>query len=146
MSWTLTFEHKVGAAHDACGARAAPVVSTGEQTEGGVFAGRVRVVIVVTLPCVVAVVEDEVSREEQDLGPDLAATGRPLTAQGHRQLGPRRENGRLKLVWARDDPTDDAAEIVILRTEQDLLMSFSKHKCITWESSLIQLIRANQSV
>lgn len=92
-------------------------MSAGEQAEGGVSAGRVRVVIVVTLPRVVVVVEDEVSREEQDLGPDLAAAGRPLTAQGHRQLGPRRENGRLKLIRARDDSTDDA-EILTLRTHR----------------------------
>lgn len=116
----LTFEHKLGAAHHACGMKPAAVASSGVDAEGRVFADRVRIVVVTPLPRVVVVVEDEVAREEQNLRPDLAAPGRPVPLKTHRQVRPRREDGRVEGVRAGDDPAGDAAVIVILRTDEQI--------------------------
>lgn len=54
------------------------VASFGVDGEGGVLADGVGVVVVVTLPGVVVVVEDEVPSEEEDLWSHLAALAHPL--------------------------------------------------------------------
>lgn len=90
------------------------VASTGVDGEGGVFADGVRVVVVVALPGVVVVVEDEVTGEEEDLRANLAALAHPLAVQTHSQVGPRRQDGRVELIRAVDDATGDAAVVVVL--------------------------------
>lgn len=55
------------------------VASLGVDGEGGVLADGVGVVVVVTLPGVVVVVEDEVPSEEEDLWSHLAALAHPLS-------------------------------------------------------------------
>lgn len=92
------------------------VAPLGVDGEGGVFTAGVRVVVVVTLPGVVVVVEDEVAGEEEDLGAHFAALAHPLTVQPHGEVGPRRQDGGVELVRAGDDGTDDAAMVVILKT------------------------------
>ena len=74
------------------------VAAAGVDGEGGVFTDGVGVVVVVALPGVVVVVEDEVTGEEEDLGADLAALAHPLTVQPHGQVGPRRQDGGVELV------------------------------------------------
>lgn len=100
------------------GVKASAVSSAGVDGEGGVLADGVRVVVVVALPGVVVVVEDKVSGEEEHLGPDLAALAHPLAIKAHRQVGPRRQDGRVELVRAVDDATGDAAVVVILQERQ----------------------------
>ena len=90
------------------------VASAGVDGEGGVFADGVRVVVVVALPGVVVVMEDEVPGEEKDLRADLAALTHPLTVQTDGQVSPRRQDGRVELIGAVDDTTGDAAVVVIL--------------------------------
>lgn len=92
------------------------VAAAGVDGEGGVLADGVGVVVVVALPGVVVVVEDEVSCEEEHLGADLTALANPLTVQSHGEVGPRRQDGRVKLVRAVDDTTRDAAVVVVLET------------------------------
>lgn len=97
----------------------APAVApAGVDGEGGVLAHGVGVVVVVALPGVVVVVEDEVAGEEEHLGPDLAALAHPLAVQSHGQVGPRREDGGVELVRAVDDATGDAAVVVILEEKR----------------------------
>lgn len=74
--------------------------------------------VVVPLPGVVVVVEDEVAREKEDLWPHFAALAHPLTVQAHGQVGSWRQDGRVELVRAVDDPTDDAAMVVVLKTKR----------------------------
>lgn len=74
------------------------VASAGVDGEGGVLADWVGVVVVVTLPGVVVVVEDEVTGEEEDLGANLAALAHPLAVQTDSQVGPRRQDGRVELI------------------------------------------------
>lgn len=62
---------------------ATAVATPSVEGEGGVLAHGVRVVIVVPLPAMVVVVEDEVARQEEDLGPHLAALAHPLAVQPH---------------------------------------------------------------
>lgn len=114
----ITFEDKVGPAYHEVGVEASAVASAGVDGEGGVLADGVRVVVVVALPGVVVVVEDKVSGEEEHLGADLAALAHPLAVQAHRQVGPRRQDGRVELVRAVDDATGDAAVVVILQERQ----------------------------
>lgn len=109
------------------------VASAGVDGEGGVLAHGVGVVVVVALPGVVVVVEDEVAGEEEHLGPDLAALAHPLTIQAHGQVGPRREDGGVELVRAVDDATGDAAVVVILEEKRwdvswDELLDMFTHK------------------
>lgn len=114
----VTFEDKVCPAHDAGGVKPSAVASAGVDGEGGVFADGVGVVVVVALPGVVVVMEDEVTREEEDLGANLAALARPLTVQTDGQVGPGRQDGRVELIRAEDDTTGDAAVVMILRKEK----------------------------
>lgn len=129
----LTFEHKLGAAHHACGEQPAAVAPSGVDAEGRVFADRVRVMVVTPLPRVVVVVEDEVAREEQNLRPDLAAPGRPVPVKTDRQVRPRREDGRVEGVGAGDDPAGDAAVVVILRTDEQIRLDWCDYEI--WLSS-----------
>ncbi len=95
---SVTFEDKFCPAHDAGGVKPSAVASAGIDGEGGVFADRVRVVVVVALPGVVVVVEDEVTGEEEDLRANFAALTHPLTVQPDGQVGPRRQDGRVELI------------------------------------------------
>lgn len=95
------------------------VAPAGVDGEGGVFADGVRVVVVVALPRVVVVVEDEVAGEEEDLRTHLAALTHPLTVQTHGQVGPRRQDGRVELVGAVDDAAGDAAVVVVLQVKRE---------------------------
>lgn len=113
----VTFEDKVRPAHDAVGVKASAVASTGVDGEGGVLTDGVRVVVVVALPGVVVVVEDEVTGEEEDLGTNLAALTHPLTVQPDGQVGPWRQDGRVELIGAVDDATGDAAVVMILKSK-----------------------------
>lgn len=74
-----TFEHKLRAAHHFGRVHSPAVASLGVDGEGGVLADGVGVVVVVTFPGVVVVVEDEVPSEEEDLRPHLAALTHPLS-------------------------------------------------------------------
>lgn len=62
------------------------VAALGIDSEGGVFADRVRVVIVVTFPGVVVVMEDEVSGEKEDLRAHLTALAHPFSMQSDCQI------------------------------------------------------------
>lgn len=70
--------------------------------------------VIVALPGVVVVMEDEVTGEEEDLWANFAALAHPLAVQPHSQVGPRRQDGRVELVRAVDDTTGDAAMVMIL--------------------------------
>lgn len=97
------------------GVKPSAVAPAGVDGEGGVFADGVRVVVVVALPGVVVIVEDEVAGEEEDLRANLAALAHPLPVQPDGEVGPRRQDGRVELVRAVDDATGDAAVVVVLR-------------------------------
>lgn len=70
---------------------------------------------VVTLPCVVVIMKDEMSREEECIWPNFAPLGNPLAMQVYGELRPRRQDRRLGLVRVRDDPTRDAVLLVTLK-------------------------------
>ena len=74
-----TFEHKLRAAHHFGRVHSSAVASLGIDSEGGVLADGVGVVVVVTFPGVVVVMEDEVPSEEEDLRSHLAALADPLS-------------------------------------------------------------------
>lgn len=74
-----TFEHKLCATHHFGWVHSPAVASLGIDGEGGVLADGVGVVVVVTFPGVVVVVEDEVPSEEEDLRSHLAALAHPLS-------------------------------------------------------------------
>lgn len=74
-----TFEHELRATHHFGWVHAPAVASLGVDGEGGVLADGVRVVVVVTFPGVVVVMEDEVPSEEEDLWSHLAALAHPLS-------------------------------------------------------------------
>ena len=78
--------------------QAAAVAAPGVDGEGRVFADGVGVVVVVALPGLVVVVEDEVAGEEEHVGAHLAALAHPLAVQAHRQVRPRRQDGGVGLV------------------------------------------------
>lgn len=110
----VTFEDKLRPAHDAGGVKASAVASAGVDGEGGMFTDGVSVVVVVALPGMVVVVEDEVTGEEEDLGANFTALAHPLTIQPNGQVGPGRQDGRVELIGAVDDATGDAAVVVVL--------------------------------
>lgn len=74
----LTFEHKLCASHDPRGEHTAAVAASSVDGEGGVFADRVRVVVVMALPGIIVVMEDEVAGEEEDFGPHLTTLAHPF--------------------------------------------------------------------
>lgn len=113
----VTFENELRPAHDPGGVKPAAVAPAGVDSEGGVPADGVGEVVIVSLPRVVVVVEDEVTGEEEHLGADLAALAHPLAVQAHGQVGPRRQDGRVELVRAVDDTTRDAAVLVVLESQ-----------------------------
>lgn len=96
------------------------VAATGVDGEGGVFTDGVRVVVVMALPGVVVIVEDEVAGQEEDLRANFAALAHPLTVQPDGQVGPRRQDGRVELVRAVDDTTGDAAVVVVLKKKKKI--------------------------
>lgn len=110
----VTFEDKVCPAHDSSGVKPSAVASAGVDGEGGVFTDGVGVVVVVALPGVVVVMEDEVAGEEEDLRADFAALAHPLAVQADGQVGPRRQDGGVELVRAVDDTTGDTPVVVVL--------------------------------
>lgn len=94
----ITFEDKVRPADHAGGVKASAVASASVDGEGGVFADGVRVVVIVALPGVVVVMEDEVTGEEEDLRANFTALAHPLTVQPDSQVGPWRQDGRVELI------------------------------------------------
>lgn len=94
------------------------VAATGVDGEGGVFTDGVRVVVVMALPGVIVIVEDEVAGQEEDLRANFATLAHPLTVQPDGQVGPRWQDGRVELVRAVDDTTGDAAVVVVLKKKK----------------------------
>lgn len=62
------------------------------------LADRVGVVVVMPFPGVIVVMEDEVAREEEDLGPHLAALAHPLAVQADGQVSLGGQEGRAVLI------------------------------------------------
>lgn len=114
-----TFEHKLRATHDFGRVDSAAVASLGVDGEGGVLADGVGVVVVVALPGVVVVVEDEVPSEEEHLRPHLAALAHPLSVQPDGQVRLGGQDGRVVLVRAVDDPAGDALVVVVLKQSRE---------------------------
>lgn len=114
-----TFEDKVCPTHDPSGVESSAVAPSGVDGEGGVFTNGVGVVVVVAFPCVVFVMEDEVAGEEENLGADLTPLAHPLTVQTHSDVGTWGQDGRVELIGAVDDTTDDAAVVMVLQTKRD---------------------------
>lgn len=54
--------------------------------------------VVVTLPCVVVIMEDEMSREEECAWPNFTPLGNPLAVQVYTELMPLRKDGRAELI------------------------------------------------
>lgn len=86
--------------------------------EGGVFADGVRVVVVVALPGLIVVMEDEVTGQEEDLRVNLTALAHPLAVQHHCHVRPRRQDGRVELIRNVDDTTGNAAVVMVLEEER----------------------------
>lgn len=97
---------------------AAAVAALGVDGEGGMLADGVRVVVVMPFPGVIVVVEDEVAREEEDLGPHLTALAHPLAMQAHGQVSLGGQEGRVVLIRPVDDSTGDARMIVVLQPRE----------------------------
>lgn len=105
------------------------VASLGIDGEGGVLADGVGVVVVVSLPGVVVVVEDEVASEEEHLGAHLTALAHPLSVQADGQVCLGGQDGRVLLVRAVDDSARNACAVVVLKQ--------STHKPsvgVTWDT------------
>ena len=115
-----TFEHELRAAQDPGGVHAAAVAAPGVEGEGGVLAHGVRVVVVMSFPAMVVVVEDEVACQEEDLRPHLAALAHPLAVQPHRQVRLGGQQGRPVLVGAVDYAAGDAGVVVVLQPRHKL--------------------------
>lgn len=93
-----TFEHKLSSSHDPGGVHAPAVAALGVDGEGGVLADGVGVVVVMPFPGVIVVMEDEVAREEEDLGPHLAALAHPLAVQPDSQVSLGGQERRAVLI------------------------------------------------
>lgn len=74
------------------------VAALGIDGEGGMLADRVGVVVVMPLPGVIVVVEDEVACEEEDFGPNLTALAHPLAMQTNSQVSFGGQEGRAVLI------------------------------------------------
>lgn len=127
-----TFEHKLSSPHDPGGVHAPAVAALGVDGERGMLADRVRVVVVMPFPGVVVVVEDEVAREEEHLGPHLTALAHPLAMQADGQVSLGGQEGRVVLIRPVDDSTGDAGMVVVLQprdkhTERPDLQECSVH-------------------
>lgn len=121
MKWeTITFEDKIHSTHDSGRVKPSAVASLGIDGEGGVFAAGVRVMVVVTLPGVVVVVEDKMAGEEEDIGAYLTALAHPLTVQADSEVGSRWQDRGVELVWVGDDRADDAGVVVMLKTKTEI--------------------------
>lgn len=99
--------------------RPSAVPPSSVDTEGGVFADGVRVVVVVALPGLVVVMEDEVTGQEEDLRTDLTALAHPLASQPHCHVCPQRQDGRVELIRPVDDTTGDAAGVMVLEEDRN---------------------------
>lgn len=109
-----TFEHELRSSHDPGGVHPPAVAALGVDGEGGVLADGVGVVVVMPFPGVVVVVKDEMAREEQDLGPHLAALAHPLAVQADGQVGLRGQEGRAVFIRPVDDAAGDTGVVVVL--------------------------------
>lgn len=105
------------------------VASLGIDGECGVLADGVGVVVVVALPGVVVVVEDEVPSEEEHLRPHLTALAHPLSVQPDGQVCLGGQDGRVVLVRAVDDPARDARAVVVLEQSTE-----KRSVSITWDT------------
>lgn len=74
------------------------VTALGIDGEGGMLADGVGVVVVVSLPGVVVVMEDEVPREEENLRPHLTALAHPLAMQPDGQVSLGGQDGWVVLI------------------------------------------------
>lgn len=54
--------------------------------------------VVVTLPCVVVIMEEEMSCEEECVRANFAPLGNPLAMKAYGELGPRQQDRRVELV------------------------------------------------
>lgn len=115
VSSNSTFEHKLCATHDFGRVHSPAVASLGIDGEGGVLADGVGVVVVVSLPGVVVVVEDEVPSQEEHLWPHLTALAHPLSMQPDGQVCLGGQDGWVVLIRAVDDPARDAHALVVLQ-------------------------------
>lgn len=102
-----TLEHELRAAQDPGGVHAAAVATPWREGEGGVLAHGVRVVIVVPLPAMVVVVEDEVAGQKRTRAAPRSA-GSPTRAapQLGSALGASRRRASVRAV---DDAAGDEA-------------------------------------
>lgn len=110
-----TFEHKLRATHDFGWVDSPAVASLGIDGEGGVLADGVGVVVVVALPGVVVVVEDEVPSQEEHLWPHLTALAHPLSVQPDGQVSLGGQDGWVVLIRAEDDSARDARVVMVLK-------------------------------
>lgn len=95
------------------------VASLGIDGEGGVLADGVRVVVIVALPGVVVVVEDEVPSQEEHLRPHLTALAHPLSVQPDGQVRLGGQDGWVVLVRAVDDSARDTRAVVVLKQSRE---------------------------
>lgn len=95
------------------------VASLGIDGEGGVLADGVGVVVVVALPGVVVVVEDEVPSQEEHLRPHLTALAHPLSVQPDGQVRLGGQDGWVVLVRAVDDSARDTRAVVVLKQSRE---------------------------
>lgn len=114
-----TFEHKLCATHDFGRVDSPAVASLGIDGEGGVLADGVGVVVVVALPGVVVVVEDEVPSQEEHLRPHLTALAHPLSVQPDGQVRLGGQDGWVVLVRAVDDSARDTRAVVVLKQSRE---------------------------
>lgn len=81
-----------------CGEHTMAVPPPGKDAKRRVLADGIGVVVVVTLPCVVVIMEDEMSREEECIRPNFTPLGNPLAMQLYSQLRPWQQDWRVELV------------------------------------------------
>lgn len=78
-------EDKLSGSWDLGGGVSLSVVARGSQGESGLRAGRVRVVLIDALPCMLVRIKGEVSGEEEDVGAGFAALADPAAGQRPRR-------------------------------------------------------------
>lgn len=116
-----TFEDKLCSAHHFGWVHSSAVAAFGIDGEGGMLADGVWVVVVVALPRVVVVMEDEVPREEEDLRPHLTALAHPLAMQPDGQVCLGGQDGWVVLIWAVDDSARNARAVMVLKESRQEL-------------------------
>lgn len=110
-----TFEDELCSAHHFGRVHSSAVAALGIDGEGGMLADGVGVVVVVALPGVVVVMENEVPREEEDLRPHLTALAHPLAMQPDGQVCLGGQDGWVVLIGAVDDPACNARAVMVLK-------------------------------